>query len=102
MQVGKCRQQLWESIDGFDGKQLILGVRNALPASDRPYKKAKTLSESIKILWLFKKDRHIDAELFDLFLRSGVYRRYAERFLKPEQIDEVDIAPYLGPIPERT
>ncbi|MEN9887725.1 MAG: Cyclic di-GMP phosphodiesterase response regulator RpfG, partial [Pseudomonadota bacterium] len=80
----------------------IADIFEALTASDRPYKKAKTLSESIKILWFFKKDRHIDAELFDLFLRSGVYRRYAERFLKPEQIDEVDIAPYLGPVPERT
>ncbi len=80
----------------------IADIFEALTASDRPYKKAKTLSESIKILWFFKKDRHIDAELFDLFLRSGVYQRYAERFLKPEQIDEVDIAPYLGPVPERT
>jgi len=36
-----------------------------LTASDRPYKKAKSLSESVKILSFFKKDRHIDADLFD-------------------------------------
>lgn len=41
---------------------------------------------------LMKKDQHIDPDLFDLFLRSGVYREYAERFMKPEQIDTVDIA----------
>ena len=68
----------------------------ALTASDRPYKKAKTLSESVKILSFFKKDKHIDPELFDRFLSSGVYLRYAERYLKPEQIDSVDVSKYLG------
>ncbi|WP_096701597.1 HD domain-containing phosphohydrolase [Magnetospirillum sp. 15-1] len=74
----------------------IADIFEALTASDRPYKKAKTLSECVKILSFFKKDKHVDPDLFDLFLTSGVYKRYAERFLKPEQLDEVDIAPYLG------
>jgi hypothetical protein len=42
-----------------------------------------------------RKDQHIDPELFELFLRSGVYKQYAERFLLEEQIDEVNIEPYL-------
>lgn len=75
----------------------IADIFEALTASDRPYKKAKTVSESIKILSFFKKDRHIDADLFDLFLTSGVYRRYAEKYLKPEQIDEVDISRFVTP-----
>jgi HD-GYP domain-containing protein (c-di-GMP phosphodiesterase class II) len=74
----------------------IADIFEALTASDRPYKKAKTLSESVKILSFFKKDNHIDPELFDLFLSSGVYLRYAERYLKPEQIDRVDVSKYLG------
>lgn len=74
----------------------IADIFEALTASDRPYKKAKTLTESIKILSFFKKDGHIDPVLFDLFLSSGVYMVYAQRFLQPEQIDEVDIAQYLG------
>jgi len=74
----------------------IADIFEALTASDRPYKKAKTLSESVKILSFFKKDKHIDPELFDLFLSSGVYLRYAERYLKPEQIDSVDVSMYLG------
>jgi HD-GYP domain-containing protein (c-di-GMP phosphodiesterase class II) len=74
----------------------IADIFEALTASDRPYKKGKTLSESVKILSFFKKDRHIDPVLFDLFLSSGIYKRYAERYLKPEQLDEVDISPYLG------
>jgi len=74
----------------------LADIFEALTASDRPYKKAKTLSEAVKILSFFKKDKHIDGEVFDLFLTSGVYREYAERFLLPDQIDEVDISQYLS------
>jgi len=74
----------------------IADIFEALTASDRPYKAPKTLSESMKIMNFMKKDQHIDPELFDLFLTSGIYKKYAERFLKPEQIDEVDIEQYLG------
>jgi len=73
----------------------IADIFEALTASDRPYKKAKTLSESIKILSFFKKDGHIDGDLFDLFLTSGVYQRYAEKYLLPEQIDNVDVTKYV-------
>jgi hypothetical protein len=43
-----------------------------------------------------KKDQHIDPELFALFLRSGVYREYAERYMPRELVDDVDIQPYLA------
>ena len=56
---------------------------------------AKKLSESIKIMSLMKKNAHIDPDLFDLFLSSGVYKDYAERFLEPAQIDEIDITQYI-------
>ena len=75
----------------------IADVFEALTASDRPYKKAKSLSEAVKILSFFKKDRHIDPDIFDLFLTSGVYKRYGERFLQPAQLDEVDISLYVTP-----
>lgn len=74
----------------------IADIFEALTASDRPYKKAKKLSEAIKILSFMKKDGHIDGELFELFLKSGIYMEYAKKFLKPDQIDEVDISQYLG------
>ena len=74
----------------------IADIFEALTASDRPYKKGKTLSEAIKIMSFMKKDEHIDAELFELFLRSGVYKTHAKRYLKPEQIDEVDVEAYLS------
>lgn len=73
----------------------IADIFEALTAIDRPYKKGKTLSDAIRIMAQMKKDAHIDPDLFDLFLRSGVFRAYAERFMRPEQIDAVEISQYL-------
>ena len=73
----------------------IADIFEALTACDRPYKKAKTLSESIKIMSFMVKDGHIDADLFKLFLTSGNHLEYANKYLKAEQIDEVDIKQYL-------
>ena len=67
-----------------------------LTAADRPYKLPKTLSESVKIMGFMRNDEHIDPDLFDLFLQSGVYKDYAETFLDESQIDDVDIAEYVS------
>ncbi|MGY3853315.1 HD domain-containing phosphohydrolase [Aeromonas aquatilis] len=74
----------------------IADIFEALTAGDRPYKKAKSLSEAIRIMGFMQKDHHIDPDLFALFLSSGVYLHYAERYMSPELIDEVDISPYLA------
>lgn len=77
----------------------ILGIADifeALTACDRPYKAAKTLSESLKIMAYMKKEGHIDPDLFDVFVRHQVYLQYAEQFLLPEQIDAVDVEQLLG------
>jgi HD-GYP domain-containing protein (c-di-GMP phosphodiesterase class II) len=76
---------------------VIADIFEALTASDRPYKKAKTLSESLRILSFMRNDNHIDPDLFNLFLKSGVYLEYAKKFLAIEQIDEVNIEDYLSP-----
>ena len=73
----------------------IADIFEALTACDRPYKKPKTLSEALKIMSFMVKDQHIDTDLWELFLTSGVWKRYADDFLKPEQIDAVDITQYL-------
>lgn len=73
----------------------IADIFEALTATDRPYKKGKTLSEALKIMSFMKKDQHIDGELFELFLRSGIYKDYAMRYMAPAQIDEIDIESYL-------
>ena len=74
----------------------IADIFEALTAADRPYKAPKKLSDSVKIMSFMKKDAHIDGELFELFLKSDVYKEYAERFLLPEQLDDVDISQYLS------
>jgi len=68
----------------------IADIFEALTAKDRPYKRGKTLTESLNILGRFKLNGHIDPDLFDVFVRRKVYLRYAEQFLDSEQIDEVD------------
>ena len=73
----------------------IADIFEALTATDRPYKKAKTLSETLKIMSFMVKDEHIDSELFKLFLESGVYLEYAKKNLQLDQMDEVDISLYI-------
>jgi len=74
----------------------IADIFEALTAKDRPYKKGKTLTEALEILGKFKLGGHIDPDLFDVFVREKVYLDYAQQFLDPEQIDEVDPAKIPG------
>ncbi len=88
---------------GLTGEQMSIPARimaiadifEALTANDRPYKQAKTLSQSLKIMKFMAKDQHIDKELFKLFLTSGVYHDYAMQYLREDQIDDIDINDYL-------
>jgi hypothetical protein len=72
----------------------IADIFEALTACDRPYKKAKTVSESLRILQKMKQEQHVDPELYELFIDAGVWRAYAERFLQREQMDVVDASAY--------
>ncbi|MEZ5571980.1 MAG: transporter substrate-binding domain-containing protein [Halioglobus sp.] len=74
----------------------VADVFEALTASDRPYKKAKPISEAMDILYKMVLDDHIDKDCFQLFVRDKVYLRYAREFLPPNQIDTVDEAKYLA------
>jgi HD-GYP domain-containing protein (c-di-GMP phosphodiesterase class II) len=77
----------------------IADIFEALTAKDRPYKKGKTLTESLTILGKFKLNGHIDPDLFDIFMWEKVYESYARQFLDPDQIDEVDVARIPGYVP---
>ncbi|MFN0037961.1 MAG: GAF and HD-GYP domain-containing protein [Burkholderiales bacterium] len=74
----------------------IADIFEALTAKDRPYKKGKTLTESLRILGNFRLNGHVDPDLFDIFVREKVYLKYAEKFLDPEQIDAVNEATIPG------
>jgi HD-GYP domain-containing protein (c-di-GMP phosphodiesterase class II) len=77
----------------------IADIFEALTAADRPYKKGKTLSESLKILGNFRMNGHIDPELFDIFIRDKIYLTFAHKNMAANQIDEVDESKIPGYIP---
>jgi HD-GYP domain-containing protein (c-di-GMP phosphodiesterase class II) len=77
----------------------IADVFEALTAVDRPYMRPKTLSTAIRIMASMRDGGHICPDLFELFLTSGVYLDYGKRHLRPEQLDEVDIAEYVSSQP---
>jgi HD-GYP domain-containing protein (c-di-GMP phosphodiesterase class II) len=74
----------------------IADIFEALTARDRPYKKGKTLSESLHILGKFALNGHIDPDLFDIFVRQKVYLKFARKNLDASQIDAVDEAAIPG------
>ena len=80
----------------------IADIFEALTAKDRPYKKGKTLSESLDILGKMKLGQHVDPDLFDIFIWEKVYEEYALKFLDESQIDIVDVRkiPGYNPPPE--
>ncbi|WP_296492957.1 HD family phosphohydrolase [Rhodoferax sp.] len=70
----------------------IADIFEALTASDRPYKPGMKLSQAISIMVRMKDEGHIDPDLFDIFINQGVYLSYAQAFIHPLQIDEVNLA----------
>lgn len=74
----------------------VADVFEALTSSDRPYKKAMPLSQTLTIMGRMVEDNHLDPDIFRLFVNSGVYLKYAEQFLNPEQIDEIDVKQLPG------
>jgi len=69
---------------------VIADVFEALTAGDRPYKPAMKLSRAMEIMGAMKVDNHFDPNLFDLFITSKTYFKYAGTFLSDELIDEVN------------
>ena len=70
----------------------LADVYEALTAVDRPYRGPMKISHALKILEAMKNDKHIDPELLNLFIESGVYLDYAKKRLKPEQIDAKNLS----------
>ncbi|MFH1008571.1 MAG: HD domain-containing phosphohydrolase [Candidatus Latescibacterota bacterium] len=68
---------------GIAGDQLPLQSRilavadvfEALSARDRPYKKAKTVEETMRILGFMVKDGHLDPDVVDLLIKEKVYNK---------------------------
>jgi len=77
----------------------IADIFEALSAKDRPYKRGKTLTESLEILGKFRLNGHIDPDLFEIFVRRKVYQRYADEYMSKDQIDAVDESKVPGYLP---
>ena len=74
----------------------IADIYEALTAADRPYKEGKKLSQAMRIMGFMKNDYHIDEDLFEIFVNSGVYKKYAEEHVASNQIDQIDEKAVLG------
>jgi HD-GYP domain-containing protein (c-di-GMP phosphodiesterase class II) len=61
----------------------IADIFEALTASDRPYKRANTLSETSQIITDMARENHINADLLQLFLREGIHLEYARKCKQP-------------------
>jgi len=70
----------------------IADIYEALTAADRPYKDGKKLSDAMRIIGYMKNDYHIDKDLFEIFVKEGVYKKYANTYIAKNQIDKVDEA----------
>lgn len=93
---GYPRQLTAEDLSIPERIMVIADVFEALTAADRPYKPAKTLSQALAIMAKMRDDCHLDAELFALFIESGVYLDYARAYLQPGQIDPINPHDYLN------
>lgn len=88
--------------NGLTGDQMSIPAKimacrlfEALTANDRPYKEPKKLSEVLAIMRDMKNNGHIDPDLYKVFITSKVYLDYAEQYISPEQIDEINPDDYL-------
>ena len=73
----------------------ISDIYEALTAKDRPYKDGKKLSEALEIMHRMNKNHEIDKDLFEIFIKKGVYKEYADKYLATDQIDKVNETSFL-------
>jgi len=68
----------------------VADIFEALTAADRPYKLGKLMSESMRIMGFMVKDNHLDKELCDLVVQSGLAAEYARQCIAERQQDDFD------------
>lgn len=68
----------------------LADIFDALTATDRPYRKGNTLIVAIQLMQRMVLEHHIDADLFDLFIREKIYLNYAGKELTDWQLEELE------------
>jgi len=89
--------------NGLTGEQMsvpakimaIADIFEALTANDRPYKEPKKLSQVLAIMRDMKNNGHIDPDLYRVFILGKVYLAYADQYISPDQIDDINPDDYL-------
>ena len=89
--TGYPRRLTKEQMSPLARMMAIADIFEALTAADRPYKKAKKLSETLAIMQSMADEGHIDPDIFSLFISSGVHLRYAKKYMAPDNIDVDDV-----------
>ena len=56
---------------------------------------SEKLSDILKLFHKIVEKEYIDKEIFNYFLRSGIFEKYIEKYFKLEQIDVNDIEEYI-------
>lgn len=65
----------------------ITDIFEALSALDRPYKKPKTLNQTIKVLEQMGQNKLLDSDIIKIFFKSEMHLEYAKAYISPWQID---------------
>ncbi|MCG8333824.1 MAG: GAF domain-containing protein [Proteobacteria bacterium] len=73
----------------------VADIFEALTAHDRPYKSPMKLSNAMNIMGRMVESYLLDAEIVKIFLKSGLYKKYARKYLTKNQIDNIDIEHWL-------
>lgn len=73
----------------------VADIFEALTANDRPYKSPMKLSDAMSIMGRMVERYLLDAEIVKIFLKSGLYKKYARKYLYKSQIDVIDIDAWL-------
>lgn len=83
---------------GLKGEEIPLAARvlavadifEALSSSDRPYKKANSVADVMRIIDFMVKDGHVDRDVCDLMVESGLVASYARAYLGESQWGEFE------------
>ena len=74
----------------------IADIFEALTASDRPYKKPKSVSQAMSIMVGMTQNGHIDQQLFHYLVSQDAFTPYSKAFLQPDQLDFPDASDILS------
>ncbi|MBB1486990.1 HD domain-containing protein [Oceanospirillum sp. D5] len=80
----------------------IADIFEALTASDRPYKKPKSVSQAMSIMVGMTQNGHIDQQLFHYLVSQDAFTPYSKAFLQPDQLDFPETADILSQLEEIT